>query len=415
MKQTQALEILKTGKNVFLTGEPGAGKTHTVNLFKAWAHEKGKRIAVTASTGIAATHIGGTTIHSWSGMGIKRNLNDEQAFKVTESEYVMSRIKYAQVLVIDEVSMLDAQFLDDLDRVLRMALTPYEQKPFGGLQIILVGDFFQLPPVERGAKFAWHAKAWEKAGFVTCYLTEQHRQEDDAFLEVLSAIRADSVKEEHKKLLRDRIGKTHPYATQLYTHNREVDTLNAQELKNLPGDMKSYNMSWRGNDFLVKRLKDSCLSPEKLYLKENASVMFTRNSFDKDTGKANYVNGTMGIVKGFTSTNMPIIWTKDGDQIIPDHATWSFEENGFEKAAISQLPLRLAWAITVHKSQGMSLDAAIMDLSKTFEYGQGYVALSRVRSLDGLYIQGINKKSIVVHPDVLKQDKIFRKQSNSLE
>ncbi len=418
MKQLQALEILKSGRNVFLTGEPGAGKTHTINLFKDWAAMHGKQIAVTASTGIAATHINGTTIHSWSGMGIKRNLNEEQAFKVSENEYVMRRLQWAQVLVIDEISMLDAQFLDDLDIVLQMALSPFERKPFGGLQVILVGDFFQLPPVElsrSNAKFAWLSKAWEKGNFTTCYLTEQHRQEDDEFLKVLTAIRTDTVEEKHKKLLRERIGQTNPYAIQLYTHNAEVDSLNSRELAKLPFEQKSYHMSSRGIDFLVKRLKDSCLSPEKLNLKENACVMFTRNAFNKDTGSPIYVNGTMGLVKGFTANHSPVIWTQGGDEIVVDRVTWSFEENGIEKAAITQYPLRLAWAITVHKSQGMSLDAAQMDLSKTFEYGQGYVALSRVRSLSGLYIKGINPKAVKVHPDVLLQDKIFRKQSEAHE
>ena len=182
MTQDEALAILKTGLNVFLTGEPGSGKTHTINQYVAWLRERGVEPAVTASTGIAATHINGMTIHSWSGIGIKRDMTDYDIELIHSREKTARRIVEAKVLIIDEISMLDAATLGSVDRVLRTLRrrTLQAEQPFGGLQVIFVGDFFQLPPVSKNeqAKFAFESSAWKEANPVICYLSEQHRQED---------------------------------------------------------------------------------------------------------------------------------------------------------------------------------------------------------------------------------------------
>jgi ATP-dependent exoDNAse (exonuclease V) alpha subunit len=191
-------------------------------------------------------------------------------------------------------------------------------------------------------------------------------------------------------------------ATKLYTHNRDVDAENMKELEKLAGDLYSYPMSSRGGDNLAATLKKGCLAPETLHLKEGARVMFVKNHFD-----GGYANGTLGVVEECSDFEIKVK-TLAGKIIEVVPASWSIEENGKVKAEITQYPLRLAWAITVHKSQGMSLDAAEVDLSQSFEKGMGYVALSRVRTLAGLSLKGLNDTALKVHPEVLEYDRQFR-------
>jgi len=417
MTQEAALTILKTGANVFLTGEPGAGKTHTINEYVSYLHDHDIEPAITASTGIAATHIHGATIHSWSGIGIRRSLTPYDLDKIATTEYLARRIKKTKVLIIDEISMIDASMLDMVDAVCREIKQRTE--PFGGIQVILVGDFFQLPPITtRGteAHFAFMARVWSEMRLVTCYLSEQHRQEDEQLLSVLSAIRGGSFDEMHYEYLSTRnhnSGDTpvDRSVTRLFAHNANVDAINETELAGLVGAGKTYTMKTKGSDALVATLTKGCLSPETLTLRIGASVMCTKNNREKD-----YANGTLGTVTGFEqSTTYPIIKTRGGRSITIEPMDWVIEENGKIKASITQVPLRLAWAITIHKSQGMSLDAAVMDLAQVFEYGQGYVALSRVRSLAGLYLLGVNPRAFMVHPVIMEKDHTFRAQSYESE
>ncbi len=405
MTQAEALEILKSGKSVFLTGEPGAGKTHVTNQFVEWCIEQGKNVAITASTGIAATHVNGMTIHSWSGMGIKKVVTKSDIKNIMSKDYSRARILNAKVLIIDEVSMLAAELVDNVNRILQYAHDNLE--PFGGIQVVFVGDFFQLPPVVRDGPtfFAFQAESWTRAGLEVCYLTEQHRQEDKVFLEILAALRQGTYNEyHHSKILERKVPFTDgQHITKLFTHNADVDLINNGELEKIQGTHKeTYMMRSSGIPYMIENLKKSCLSPERLVLKVGALVMFTRNNFDQG-----FVNGTLGEVIGF-DRGLPIVRTKAGDEITADFMEWSIRDDDEELASLSQIPLRLAWAITVHKSQGMSLDSAAVDLSGAFEYGQGYVALSRVRSLSGLYLLGINNKALEMHPRVIEQDKKFR-------
>jgi ATP-dependent DNA helicase PIF1 len=425
MTQDQALNILKTGANVFLTGEPGAGKTHTINNFVNYLRDRDIEPAITASTGIAATHIGGMTIHSWSGIGIRGKLDKYDLDKIASSEYIVKRIQRTRVLIIDEVSMLSTNMLDMVDMVCREI--KQKSEAFGGIQIILVGDFFQLPPIfrkdlsedkqtsfikyeKRYGIFAYDAGAWERARLITCYLTEQHRQDDADFLSVLSAIRANNVSEEHIDYINSReidLEGMPDNITKLYSHNVDVDRVNNTELAKLEEEVKTFQMAGSGNDKIVEILKKGCLSPEVLQLKIGAVVMCTKNN-----PKERFVNGTLGTVTGYEEfSGYPIIQTQNGRSIVVAPMDWAVEENGKIRAQISQVPLRLAWAITVHKSQGMSMDAAVMDLSQVFEFGQGYVALSRVRRLSGLYLLGINAHALKVHPEILKKDVDFKKNS----
>jgi hypothetical protein len=422
MTQDQALKVLKTGASVFLTGEPGSGKTHTINLYVSLLRACGIEPAITASTGIAATHIGGFTIHSWSGIGIRDKLSPYDLDRLAQNERLVKRLERTKVLIIDEVSMLSAATMSLVDQTLRALRR--SDVPFGGLQTILVGDFFQLPPVVRRTAdysdeqysaekaFAYHAPAWTALNPIVCYLSEQHRQADENFLDLLSAMRGGLLKAHHLALLKDRhtsVGAEQyaKKATKLFSHNVDVDRVNDAQLERLPGEPKIFKMSSRGASAVVEQLRRSCLSPDRLILKVGAKVMFTKNSLDQS-----YANGTVGEVVNFRREDgLPVVKTIGGKIIVAELAEWSVEADGREIAAISQIPLRLAWAITVHKSQGMSLDEAVVDLSQAFEYGQGYVALSRVRSLAGLYLLGFNRRALEVHPHVRERDVEFRERS----
>ncbi len=413
MNQARALDILKTGANVFLTGEPGAGKTYVINQFIAWLEACGLSVAVTASTGIAATHIGGMTIHSWSGAGARDTLTQYDLDQIVSREAVVKRVKKAKVLVIDEISMLDGKLLDMVDVICR---TIRQRKDaFGGLQVIFVGDFFQLPPVTRQGdmmRYAFESRAWLESRTLVCYLTEQHRQEDELLLSLLSSIRRNDIEESHYTLLNEQTDIAYEgiEPTRLYTHNADVDAVNATKLAALPGRSRTYSMSGRGSKPLLEVLVKNCLSPETLTLKEDAMVMCTKNNFE-----AGYVNGTLARVTSFDAAGQPIIETTEGRKIVMETTTWDVIEDGKIRASIEQYPLRLAWAITVHKSQGMSLDAAEVDLSRAFVYGQGYVALSRVRSLGGLKILGMHPNALQVDPKVVNKDKQFRVDSETAE
>ncbi|MFH0928132.1 MAG: AAA family ATPase [bacterium] len=423
MTQEQALNILKTGANVFLTGEPGSGKTHTVNAYTHYLKKHRIEVAITAATGIAATHIGGMTIHSWSGIQIKEFLTRSDLAKIAATEYLSKRILRARVLVIDEISMLPPQTLVMVDQVCR-AVKQCEE-PFGGLQVVFSGDFFQLPPIVRRdiegarqielldnaeARFAYESSAWLNARPEVCYLHEQHRQDDRVYLELLSALRKNKIVTDHLNCLATR--KIFPNqapekAPKIYSKNIDVDRVNNAMLAKLGGERHEYAMTSHGKEPLVLSLKKGCLSPEVLALKREAAVMFTKNN-----PKDGYTNGTLGTVADFDDeTGFPIVRTRSGELVSVTPMSWTVDENNRVKAEIIQLPLRLAWAITVHKSQGMSLDEAVMDLSDVFEYGQGYVALSRVRRLSGLHLLGWNQRSLQVHPEILLIDEAFRADS----
>ena len=414
MTQAEALDILKTGGNVFLTGEPGSGKTHVINQYVDWLAAAKIPVAVTASTGIAATHIGGVTIHSWSAIGAREGLSPYEFDKLTSSEKTSKRINKAKVLVIDEVSMLDGQLLNLLSRITKAIRG--SDDPFGGLQVIFVGDFYQLPPVTRNGNvinYSFHSEAWQSANPLICYLTEQYRQEDEMFLGLLKSIRRNEIEEDHYTLLseQDDIGYENIEPTKLYTHNADVDSFNNTKLQALKGEAHTFKMTSHGPKQLIEGLKRNCLSPEILELKEEAMVMCTKNNFE-----AGYVNGTLGrVIKFDPEDGYPVIKTSTGREITMKPVDWEVLEDGKLRASITQVPLRLAWAITVHKSQGMSLDAAEIDLSKAFVYGQGYVALSRVRTLTGLKLSGMNPNALSVDPRVIAQDIRFRSDSEAAE
>ncbi len=411
MTQEEALTILKTGTNVFLTGEPGSGKTHTVNLYIKYLREHGVNVAVTASTGIAATHLNGVTIHSWSGIGIKKELSERDLFTLCNNDRLVNKVRKTSVLIIDEISMIDAGLLSCVDQSIK-ALRE-DGRPFGGLQVVFVGDFFQLPPVpeeNKDIQFAFESPSWNSLNPTVCYLSEQYRQDDEHFTSILKSIRNGIEISQIYQTLSERLVDVdiEKAVTRLYSHNVDVNTINDKKLSALPGEEHIFQMTSIGKKALVERIKKSCLSPEILVLKKGAKVIFTKNNFEEG-----FVNGTLGEVIGFSEDDIPIILTKQNRKIEADPMEWSIEEQNKVLANVTQIPLRLAWALTVHKSQGMTLDSAVVDLSDAFEYGQGYVAISRVRSLSGLFLLGLNRRALEVHPKITDFDTHFHIQSNS--
>ena len=415
MKQKEALDILKSGYNVFLTGAPGAGKTFLVNKYIDYLRKEGVGVSITASTGIAATHMGGTTLHSWSGMGIREDLAERDIELIANKGYLRRKIKETDVLIIDEISMIKPTQFDAVNKICQYARR--SSRPFGGIQVVCSGDFFQLPPVEKDlpvqaggnrTKFVVEADIWKKMEMKVCYLDEQFRTKDKKLTKILNYIRENKAKES-KDLLFAEHKKAKPLKhapTKLYTHNVDVDSINSTELAKIKGQEFYYQMTSRGHEIVIENLKRSCLAPQRLVLKKGAEVMFLKNNFE-----AGYVNGTQGRVVDFVAADLPVVQTNEGKKITVKYADWVIEDGKTIVAGISQMPLRLAWAITVHKSQGMNLDTAEIDLSKCFLEGMGYVALSRLRTLKGLKLMGINDLAFRVNPQALELDKEFRKLS----
>jgi hypothetical protein len=415
MNQEFALSILKSGKNVFLTGSAGTGKTYVLNEYIKYLRERKVAVAITASTGIAATHIGGITIHSFSGIGIKDRLEYADLHRIKSKKHIAKGIERTDVLIIDEISMLHKNQLDMVNMVFQHVRN--NSKAFGGIQIIVTGDFFQLPPVSKREettrqKFAFMSQAWLDAKLVVCYLQEQYRQTRDSLWFILEQIRSQSIDDDSVyELLATKDYQNFENPTKLFTHNVDVDQTNITELKKLDGESHLYFAQTKGSQRLVEMLERSVLAKVKLELKEETEVMFVRNNPEK-----NYVNGTQAKVVGFDSDDNPIVQTKSGDEFAVLPEKWTIDdETGKSLAHFEQLPLVLAWAITVHKSQGMTLDTAEIDLSGAFEKGQGYVALSRLKSIKGLKLLGINRQALQVDDWAQKADHRFAELSVKAE
>ncbi|MBF0659793.1 AAA family ATPase [Psychrobacter sp. NG25] len=464
MRQSSALDILKTGQNVFLTGSAGSGKTYTLNQYIDYLRARRVPVAVTASTGIAATHMNGTTIHSWSGIGIKDELSDRDLTTLSRKQFLADRLKDTAVLIIDEISMLHAKQINLVSQVLKHIRK--NDKAFGGIQVVVAGDFFQLPPIgskgeSNREKFAFMSEAWLDAKFHICYLSEQHRQVSEAanggldLDDILNQIRRQEVTFDAIAALEATFDQNVDIKrTRLYTHNLNVNKINDKELAALSGEMMRFEATSTGDSKLVETLKKTVRTQDDLVLKVGSKVMFIKNNTELGVS-----NGTMGELIGFaavkvddskdtsdaliedddvdstadseeasakstksktkkdkekpkakkpTTQRMPVVRLNSGREVIAEPEEWIIEdETGEVLASYEQVPLCLAWAITIHKSQGMTLDAAEIDLSRTFELGQGYVALSRLKSLAGLQLLGMNDMSLQLDPLARGADKRF--------
>lgn len=408
MDQSLALSIMLSGESVFLTGPAGTGKTFLLNQFIEQSKKNGKKISITATTGIAATHLNGSTIHSWSGIGIRDSFENTFFDRLSKSR--KDTIEKTNILIIDEISMLNDFRLDMIDEVCKKVRN--NEKPFGGLQVVFSGDFFQLPPInrERSDKpgFAIYSYAWQELNPVICYLTEQFRQDDKNLYRVLNSIREGYNDEEIlQKLLARLDTEPHISVTELHTTNVDVDMINNKMLDKIDSEEIQYSWTTNGPKNYLENLSKSILAPEKLRLKQGALVMAVKNSSDKK-----FVNGSLGVVVGFLSgTNYPIIKFNNGNEIPIFPESWELRDGDRKLATITQIPLRLAWAITIHKAQGMTLDGAVIDLSKAFVEGMGYVALSRLKNLESLFLKGINGMALQTSHISKSIDKILKNKS----
>jgi len=412
MNQGLALEIMLSGESVLLTGPAGAGKTFVLNQFIRLAKADGKHVSVTATTGLAATHLGGTTIHSWAGIGVADYLPQGFAEHIAKGRREI--IEKTDVLIIDEISMLHDYRLDMVDEACR--LVRRKDEPFGGIQLIMSGDFFQLPPINKGdgraGGFVVHSNVWHELDPGVCYLEEQHRQDDQELLDILNALRAGDIRRHHAEKLLERVDELPPedaVLTELHTVNIDVDKLNEKKLDELGGDELFYTQTTTGSDNYVENLQRSVLAPATLRLKKGALVMAVKNATDRK-----YANGSLGTVVEFEhATEYPVVEFRSGKTVTMAPDTWELRDGDKKRASITQIPLRLAWVITVHKSQGMTLDAARIDLRKAFVEGMGYVALSRVKNLNNLYLTGINRMALAISQDALAIDESLRARAAS--
>lgn len=412
MNQGLALEILLSGQSALLTGPAGTGKTFVLNQFIKLAKYEGKHVSVTATTGLAATHLGGTTIHAWAGIGVSDTIGNGFVEHMAKGRREI--IEKTDALIIDEISMLHDYRLDMVDEVCR--LVRRKDEPFGGIQVIMSGDFFQLPPVNRDGsregRFVVNSNVWQELEPVILYLDEQFRQrEGDDLLDILTSLRGNDLRRRHAELLLARTDVAPPEdakLTELHTTNVDVDRINELQLAKLGGDELVYQQHSTGSANYVENLQRSVLAPSVLTLKQGALVMAVKNDPNR-----RYANGSIGTVVDFEpGTDYPVVEFLNGKTVTMQPDTWELRDGDKKRASISQVPLRLAWAITVHKSQGMTLDAARIDLRKAFVPGMGYVALSRVKNIDNLYLTGINRMALTMSEDAQVIDEQLRHRAS---
>ncbi|KAI5452107.1 DNA helicase [Naganishia albida] len=461
IEQQQVLGmVLNQGKNIFFTGSAGTGKSVLLREIIAALRKKfvGKEdsIAVTASTGMAACNIGGMTVHSFAGIGLGTGTVEHLCSIVRKNKKALNRWLKAKVLVIDEVSMVDGELFDKLNRVGQKLRK--KTQPFGGIQLVVTGDFFQLPPVNKGGEpnFVFEAETWKEAIHKSINLTKVFRQRDETFVRMLNEMRfgtltAQSIARfESLRTARRYDDGIEP--TSLYPTRKQVDAENERRLKQLPGEGRIYrskdgpNAAGGAASEQQKKLLENFMAPGTIVLKIDAQVMMIKNLDDT------LVNGSMGRVIGFcresqfqmTSTGswkgkngglqdedfedgaddeersamakarsranpieeeLPVVsFMMPGggvrDFLVKRETFKTTAPNDEILAQRSQLPLILAWAMSIHKSQGQTLERVKVDLGSVFEKGQAYVALSRATSLEGLQILGFSRAKVMAHPKV---------------
>jgi len=418
--QKKAVALAVTGVSFFLTGAGGTGKSYVIRSIVEALNREGKDVALTALTGCAALLLGkgAKTLHSWAGIGLGKESTEVIVSKLKKSSKAKKNWLAADAVIIDEVSMMTPVLLDKLDAIGR-AMRKAKGRPFGGLQVILVGDLYQLPPVnkEEDYSFVFESDFWKEHIKDVVILNTIHRQSDPVFLKILEEARAGNLSEESISILETRKSKEWKKLeikpTLLFTRRADVEEINMAQLKKCEGTdyvFKAKNVytpppfaSIKPTEEQIqwateKMDKNGSYVPE-LVLRVGCQVMLLTNTH----AEHGLVNGSRGIIERFCEgpEPFPLVKFKNGECLIIQPATWASEEiEGFNR---EQIPLRLAYAVTIHKAQGATLDCALIDIGdNTFEYGQAYVALSRVKSLDSLYIWELKASAFTVHPKVIE-------------
>jgi ATP-dependent DNA helicase PIF1 len=402
--QEKALVMLNGADNVFLTGVAGSGKSFLIQHFLKGKNPKSNPIV--ASTGAAAVLVHGVTFHSFFSLGIMEGGLEKTIERALKDKRLKKRLRATNVLVIDEISMISGKALQAAENISR--LVREKQIPWGGVKVIAVGDFGQLPPVNSYGNekdWAFLSEAWRKSSFRVAFLQTVMRSKDLEFLEVLNLIRDGYVTDKVTRFLNLRVkdlGEKFD-GTLLFPHRQSVEEYNLKELEGLSGKTYSFKTEYNGSQKYLEQIKKTAPIPEILKLKLNALVMLRKNDPNKE-----YVNGSLGHLKSVESNRLTISLLNGNCVSLEPESFSCLNAEGEEVAAATNFPVNLAWASTIHKSQGMTLDVAAMDLSRVFEAGQAYVALSRVRSSEGLFLKAWNPSAIRASKEVkIFHDEIF--------
>lgn len=415
-EQDRILKAVVSGRNIFFTGSAGTGKSFLLrNIIASLPPDS---TYPTASTGVAACHIGGYTLHSFAGVG-----NGEGSLKrlvdLAKRPHIAQQWRKCKVLIIDEISMVDGRFFDKLEYVAREVRC--NDKPFGGIQLVLCGDFLQLPPVSKNDKnseegrstFCFQSEAWDRCNF-NCYeLTVVHRQSDPEFIDILQNIRigriTDGIIDRLQQTTHNKVDSSGILASRLCSLTKEAQLINSSKLEQLPGAVKEFKAV--DSDSAFSQVLDVQTPVEGVIsLKVGAQVMLLKNVNIND----GLVNGARGVVIKFSNEGLPVVKFRSGEFTVK-HEKWSVRVIGGTILSRKQIPLKLAWAFSIHKSQGLTLDCVEMSLSKVFEAGQAYVALSRAKSLATLKVLDFDPKQVWANPDVLKFYQRFRRSMAALE
>jgi hypothetical protein len=411
---TRIIKLIGQGKNIFITGHAGTGKSYILNKLKA----RFKKLVMTSTTGIAAVNIKGQTIHSWAGVGICNKPIDRAVEDILKSS-VKNQIQKCKMLAVDEISMLSVKTFEYIDAVLRHVRA--NNAPFGGIQVIFIGDFFQLPPVEKfsensqtnsTAKFCFESKLWQELDLSPVVLTKNYRQSEGNLITALSNMRTNSLSDEDVALLKSRETNFDTHETDMlhiFATNEEAQKYN--EIKFAHINSREFRLSaidgiYRDEEFIaepkndreeftLKRMDETCRAEKEISLKIGCRVMLLVNlDFDKGL-----INGSCGVVEEIDENSVLINFDNGHWRKIQKH-DFEYYRKDVLVAARRQFPLKLAYGITIHKSQGMTLENLVVDCDRIFEKGQAYVALSRIKKLEGLHLKSFNPRKVMVDDKV---------------
>ena len=406
------VRLVNSGKNIFVTGNAGTGKSFILNKLK---EKYKKKLELTSTTGIAAVNIKGVTIHSWAGVGICKKTLDKCVRDILDKQSLVNKIRKCKLLAIDEISMLKGETFTYIDQVLRRVRE--NDTPFGGIQILLFGDFFQLPPVEAGGNdksFCFETTAWQELNLVTVKLEKIYRQSEVSFIKALNDIRESKIDEDDFKLLKSReidYDTTESSMLHIFSRNDEANNYNKQKFDSIDSKIYTYKANtgvYRGGKYIENNFTDrelmiidvfqkNCKALTELSLKKGCRVMLIINlDFEKGL-----INGSCGEIIALDDTSITVEFDNGIIEEIKVHK-FEYYYKDVLTASMTQFPLKLAYAITIHKSQGMTLENVVVDCNKIFEEGQTYVALSRVKKLNGLYLRGFSLDKIKVNPKVVE-------------
>ena len=398
------LTLLKNGENVFLTGFAGTGKSYILNKLKEYFK---KKLTITSTTGIAAVNVKGQTLHSWAGVGLCRNTVYNTVEKIKKRPTQYRQIMNCKILAVDEISMLNIEAFEYINEVLREVRECND--PFGGIQVIFIGDFFQLPPVEKEGEirhYCFDSPVWDKLGLKNVVLKKNYRQNEENFITALAHMRENCLEVEDIELLKTRcVENEDADILHIFSTNEEANRYNFAKFNMIDepvklfyaedGVYRSSKLVTEGftesENYILEIFSKNCRAEKEIALKLGARVMLLVNmDFNKGL-----INGACGVIQGFNQDTISIKFDNGIVSNIPKHK-FEYYYNECVVAERMQYPLKLAYGITIHKSQGMTLDRLVVDCARIFERGQSYVAMSRVKTLEGLYLKNFEPEKVLV-------------------